>query len=70
MPYYKGEHNKLAKVCNQVLKLIHIHPHMLSQDSQLNFLLSLVVWLSAALSHLKRGTAADRPRHYHDLSDR
>jgi len=26
MPYYKGGHNKLAKVCNQVLNLIHIHP--------------------------------------------
>jgi hypothetical protein len=33
MPYYKGGYNKLAKMCNQVLNLIHIHPLMLSQDS-------------------------------------
>ena len=63
MPYYKGGHNKLAKVCNQVLNLIHIHPQLLSQDSQLNFLLSLAIWLGAALPHLKRGYAA--VWHYH-----
>jgi hypothetical protein len=59
MPYYKGGHNKLAKVCNQVLNLIHIHiqPQLLSQDSQLNFLLSLDVWLGTALPHLKHGYA-------------
>ena len=41
MPYYKGGHNKLTKVCNQVLNLIHIHPQLLSQDSQLNLFLFL-----------------------------
>jgi hypothetical protein len=33
MSYYKGGHNKLANMCNQVLNLIHIHPLVLSQDS-------------------------------------
>ena len=56
MSYYKGEHNKLAKVCNQVLNLIHIHPHMLSQDSQPITIFTLVVMLGAAVPHQKKGT--------------
>jgi len=35
MSYYKGGHNKLAKVCNQVLNLTLLYPHLLSQDNQL-----------------------------------
>ena len=62
MPYYKGGHNKLAKVCNQVLNLIHIHPHLLSQDSQLFHAFTFAVWPGVVVSHLKRGTTA--LRHY------
>ena len=43
MSYYKGEHNKLSNVCNQVLNLIHIHPHLLNQDSQLFTVFTLAV---------------------------
>ena len=56
MPYYKGGHNKLAKVCNQVLNLIHIHPHMLSQDSQPITIFTLVVMPGVAVPHQKKGT--------------
>ena len=68
MSYCKGGHNKLAKMCNQVLNLIHIHPQLLSQDSQLNLFLFLSVWLGAVVPHLERGTAT--VQHRHDLSDR
>ena len=62
MPYYKGEHNKLAKVCNQLLNLIHIHAHMLRQDSQLITIFTLAVLPGVATPHLKRG--ATTMRHY------
>ena len=69
MPYYKGGHNKLAKVCNQVLNLIHIHPHMLSRDSQLITVFTLAVLPSAAMPHLKRGIAVVESWHYHNLTN-
>ena len=62
MSYYKREHNKLVKVCNQVLNLIHIHPHLLSQDNHLFTVFTFVIWPGVAVLHLKRGTAAER--HY------
>ena len=62
IPYYKGGHNKLAKVCNQVLNLMHIHPQLLSQDNHLFTDFNLVVLPGAVVPHLKRGTAA--VRHY------
>ena len=62
MPYYKGGHNKLAKVCNQVLNLIHIHPQLLSQDSHLFTIFTLAVLPGVATPHLKRG--ATTMRHY------
>ena len=70
IPYYKGGHNKLAKVCNQVLNLIHIHPHMPSQDSQLIPIFTLTVLLGVAVPHPKRSTAAVEPRYYRDLIGR
>ena len=69
MPYYKGEHNKLVKVCNQVLNLIYTHPRMLSQDSQLIIVFTLAVLSGAVVPHLKRGTVVVEPRHYRDLTD-
>ena len=56
MSYYKGGHNKLAKVCNQVLNLIHIHSQLLSQDSHLFTVLILAVLPGVAVLHLERGT--------------
>jgi hypothetical protein len=44
-----------------VLNLIHIHPQLLSQGSQLNLFLFLDVWLGVAVPHLKRSYAADKP---------
>ena len=49
--------------------ILHIHPQLLSQDSQ-HFTLTLAVLPSVAVPHLKRGTAALEPRHCRDLSDR
>ena len=63
MPYYKGGHNKLAKVCNQVLNLIHIHPHLLSQDNQFFNAFIFAVWPGAVVPHLKRGTTVVRHCH-------
>ena len=63
IPYYKGGHNKLAKVCNQVLNLMHIHPQLLSQDNHLFTGFNLVVLPGAVVPHLKRGTAAVRHSH-------
>ena len=57
MSYYKGGHNKLAKVCNQVLNLIHIHPHMLILDSHLFTVFTFAISSGAVASYLKRGTA-------------
>jgi len=45
---------------------LHIHPQLLSQDSQ-HFTLTLAVLPDATVPHLERGTAA--VRHCHDLSD-
>ena len=70
MPYYKGGHNKLAKVCNQVLNLIHIHPKLLSQDRHLSTDFNLAILPGAAVPHLKRDTTAVEPRHCRDLTDR
>ena len=61
MSYYKGGHNKLAKVCNQVLNLIDIHPHMLSEDNQLIIVFTLAILPGVAAPHLKRGTATVEP---------
>ena len=58
MMYYKGGHNKLAKVCNQMLNLIHIHPQLLSQDSQTFTVFTLTVLPDVVVPHLKKGTAA------------
>ena len=70
MLYYKGGHNKLAKVCNQVLNLLRIHPQLLNQDSQLINIFTLAILPGAAVPHLKRGTTVVEPRHYRDLTDR
>ena len=63
MSYYKGGHNKVAKVCNQVLNLIHIHSQLLSQDSLTFTVFILAVLPGAAVPHLKRDTAAVRHCH-------
>ena len=69
MPYYKGEHNKLAKVCNQVLNLIHIHSQLLSQDSLTFTVFILAVLPGAAVPHLNRGSATVEPWHCRNLTD-
>ena len=63
MSYYKGGHNKLAKVCNQVLNLVHTHPHMLSHDSQLITVFTLAVLPGVAMPHSKRGTVVVQHSH-------
>jgi exonuclease VII small subunit len=69
MAYYNRGHNKLAKVCNQVLNLIQIHSQLLSQDSRHLFTdFILTVLPVAAMPHLKRGTAV--VRHCRNLTDR
>jgi len=59
----------LKLICDTKFSNIHMHPQIHSQDN-LHFTLILAVLRGAALPHLKRGTAALEPRHYHDLSDR
>ena len=70
---YKKSHTikgdtMLKLTCVTKCSVLHIHPRLLSQDSQ-HFTLTLVVLPGAAVPHLDRGTAALEPWHYHNLSD-
>ena len=56
----------LKVTCATKCSNIHMHPQIHNQDSQ-NFTLAILT--GAALPHLKRGTAALKPWHCHDLSD-
>ena len=42
MPYYKGGHNKLAKVCNQVLNPTQKNPHSSAKIASSTFLYLLL----------------------------
>ena len=59
----------LKLICATKCSNIYMHPQIHNQDS-LHFTLTLAILPGAALPHLKRGTAALKPRHCHDLSDR
>ena len=63
------EDTMLKQTCATKCSNLHMHPQIHSQDS-LHFTLTLAILPGAALPHLKRGTAALKPRHCHDLSDR
>ena len=52
----------LKLTCATKWSILHIHPQLLSQDSQ-HFTLTLIVLPSVALPHLKRGTTAVRHCH-------
>jgi len=57
--YYKGD-IMLKLICATKCSNNHMHPQIHSKDS-LYFTITLVVMRGAALSHLKRGTAALEP---------
>ena len=53
---------RLELTCATKSSILHLHPQLLSQDSQ-HFTLTLAVLPGAALPHPKRGTAAVRHCH-------
>ena len=55
MPYYKGD-TMLELTCATKCSILHLHPQLLSQDSQ-HFTLTLAVLPCAVVTHLERGTA-------------
>ena len=59
----------LKLTCTTKCSNLHMHPQIHNQDS-LHFTLTLAILPGAALPHLKRGTAALKPWHCRDLSDR